>query len=224
MPLVLPKAVDDRSSNLAFIKTLSNPFGRTLRRLIKTVRKLQNYYSRRVLKIQKEYVRRKRNLWTVTMLFIKKNDNVLEIGFGNGKAITLVGGIVSDGKIVGIDRSFKKCAIAKRHIAEKNNIFLLNSSVEDFSVSMKFNKVYSINSIPFWLSPKEGLLNIRNHLSPDGIVAITMQPILGAPDESAIKWGRRIRDYLGQTHYCDIKEYRKRIGGTLAICVTAKIR
>ena len=58
----------------------------------------------------KAYGRRgtEKHEWTISLLNVEKEDNVLEIGFGPGIAIQRLTQIVQDGKIIGVDY-FKRC-------------------------------------------------------------------------------------------------------------------
>ena len=51
-----------------------------------------------------------KNKWTISLLNVKKDDNVLEIGFGPGIGIELTSKVIQDGKIIGIDYSRKNGA------------------------------------------------------------------------------------------------------------------
>lgn len=62
-------------------------------------------------------MKRDRFRWALEVLPIQPNDRVLEVGCGHGVALSLVGARLSAGHVLGIDRSAKMTALAKKRNA-----------------------------------------------------------------------------------------------------------
>lgn len=118
--------------------------------------------------------------WTISLLDIKPNDRILEIGFGPGFAIELISKITSEGFIAGVDHS----KVMVRHASKRNAKALRDGKVTlqlgSASNMPKFNepfdKIFTINSIHFWNEPIDCLKGLRQLLRPGGLIAVTLQP------------------------------------------------
>lgn len=112
------------------------------------------------------------NEWILDMLKLQREDNILEIGFGMGLAIKAAAGIVTEGKVKGVDISplmvNKAMKICKNEI-NKGRVELNQGDVfqQNFS-SDSFTKVYAINVIYFWDSIERNLEEIYRILKPGG--------------------------------------------------------
>jgi ubiquinone/menaquinone biosynthesis C-methylase UbiE len=118
--------------------------------------------------------------WTISLLGIKPDDRVLEVGFGPGIAIELASRLAVDGCVVGIDHS----EVMLRQATRRNARAVRNRQVELHLGSVAelprfaepFDKVFTINSIHFWEEPLERLKELRRVLKPGGMIAVTLQP------------------------------------------------
>ncbi len=139
---------------------------------------------------------RERNFWTLSLLVIKPDDRVLEIGFGPGVAIQNICKIVTDGFVVGIDHSpvmVRQARKRNRVAMNEGRADLMLASVLDLPhFSEPFDKVFAINAFQFWEEPLEILKNLKGILKPGGLIALTLQPgIKKATDADAKKrWSR----------------------------------
>ena len=105
------------------------------------------------------------NEWTLALLGISSAENILEIGYGPGKAIQKAYMACPKCKIVGVDHSEEMLASASRLNREAiaaGTVDLKVGNVEslDFSDST-FDKAFSINCIYFWPEPSQER-HIRN--------------------------------------------------------------
>lgn len=132
-----------------------------------------------------------KNKWTVSLLDIEKDDHVLEIGFGPGLGLHAVSKIVQEGKIVGIDYSEKmlKQAFKRNKVAIQNGqMELIQADVQNLPFfDFTFDKVFTINSIIFWDKPIVALSAIREMMSENGIIAVTVQPFTKGATEETVK-------------------------------------
>src|SRR6266540_1811922 len=130
---------------------------------------------------------RARNAWTISMLNIQPNDQVLEIGFGRGQAIQEIAKLTPNGFVAGIDLSHTMVAQASKRnsAAIRSGRVLLKQGAESplpFEDN-KFNKVFAVNSMQFWSNPIAGLQEVRRVLKPSGRVVITIQPMWAKTEE-----------------------------------------
>jgi SAM-dependent methyltransferase len=118
--------------------------------------------------------------WTLSLLDLRPEDRVLEVGFGPGVAIELLSRIVSNGMVVGVDHSEVMMRQAARRNAEairNGRVELHTGSVSALPVfNLPFDKVLTINSIHFWHEPDECLRNLWKLIKPGGRIAVTLQP------------------------------------------------
>jgi ubiquinone/menaquinone biosynthesis C-methylase UbiE len=109
-------------------------------------------------------------------LSVEKNDYALEIGFGPGTLIKKIAERLDNGIIEGIDLSKSMVAIAQK----KNRKHINNGKVQihlgEFDAVVFedncFDKIFSVNTIYFWKSPKTTISKICRILKPGGKVVI----------------------------------------------------
>ncbi len=130
---------------------------------------------------------RQRNAWTISMLDIQPDDQVLEIGFGPGQAIQEVVKLTPNGFVAGIDLSDTMVMQAsKRNSAaiRSGRVLLQQGSESPLPFEdNKFNKVFAVNSMQFWSNPIAGLQEVRRVLKPGGRVVITIQLMWAKTEE-----------------------------------------
>jgi ubiquinone/menaquinone biosynthesis C-methylase UbiE len=133
---------------------------------------------------------RLRNEWTLSLLDIRRDDRILEVGCGPGALIQALSARATEGLVVGVDLSPIMLQQAARRNAEairEGRVRLqlgpaLALPFEDAS----FDKALSANSLPFWPDQEAGVKEIRRVLMPGGVIAIILQPIW-ARTESEVK-------------------------------------
>jgi SAM-dependent methyltransferase len=152
---------------------------------------------------------RKRNEWAVSLLDMRSDDRVLEIGFGPGLAIRELGRLAAEGCVCGIDHSELMLRRAKRLNAEglrRGAVDLRLASVEDLPAFDKpFDKILAVNAMMFWRQPVR-LEELRRLLRSGGLIAIAHQPRgPGASDETSAAKGREMEAALRQAGFSDVR-------------------
>lgn len=165
-----------------------------------------------------------KNEWTLSLLHLEEDDNVLEIGFGPGIGIELASKAIESGKIIGIDYSEKMLQQARKRnkkAINKGIVQLIHTDIENIpSFNFMFDKVYSINSIIFWKEPIKTLKDIRQIMNNNGVIAITVQPFKkGATEETAKQLGSDIVKQLKEAGFSDIKVELKQMKQVASVCV-----
>lgn len=126
----------------------------------------------------------KRIEWAVEILAVKPDDRILEIGCGNGAAVSLICERLTTGRITAIDRSEKMVALAReRNAAEiKCGTATIHHAdlLETGLPSEAFNKVFLFNLNVFWMDPVAELNEVRRLLAPSGTFFIFHNPPPGA--------------------------------------------
>src|SRR3954469_23871482 len=112
-----------------------------------------------------------RFVWAVDTLAVHPADRLLEVGCGQGVAVSLVCERLTRGTITAIDRSPKMIEMARRrnreHVDAGRAAFEA-IALEDADLGeRRFDKVFAFNCAPFWLAPEEALGAVREHLAPD---------------------------------------------------------
>ncbi len=158
---------------------------------------------------------RERNAWTISMLDIQPDDQVLEIGFGPGQAIQEVVKLTPNGFVAGIDLSDAMVVQAsKRNAAAiRSGRVLLQQGAESplpFEDN-KFNKVFAVNSMQFWSNPIEGLQEVRRVLKPGGRVVITIQPMWAKTEKEVQSVAEKLVFQLKQVGFKQVRLETRRI-------------
>lgn len=148
--------------------------------------------------------------WTISLLDIKPDDRILEIGFGPGFAIELISKIASEGFIAGVDHS----EVMIRHASKRNARALregkvalqLGSASNMPKFQEPFDKIFTINSIHFWNEPIDCLKELRKLLRPGGLIAVTLQPrSRSATDATTKEVGNEIGKNLEHAGFTQIR-------------------
>jgi ubiquinone/menaquinone biosynthesis C-methylase UbiE len=151
-----------------------------------------------------------RNEWTLELLGLKPQDNLLEVGFGPGIAIEKAAKIVTQGLIIGVDHSEAMLQQARKRNAaaiRRDAVRLYLGTVETLPVfDMTFDKIYSSNVVQFWSDPVATLRKLRGLLTPGGRIATTYMPRhSGATHADTLEKARTITSYLEDAGYSSIR-------------------
>lgn len=153
--------------------------------------------------------------WTLSLLDIRPNDRVLEVGFGPGFAIEQVGRMATKGSIVGVDHSEVMVRQASkrnaRDIREGKVVLRLGSASDLPKFDKPFDKIFTINSIHFWHEPIDCLKELRKLLTFGGLIAVTLQPrSRSATDSTTREIGEEVAKNLEHAGFSQVRlEIRK---------------
>jgi ubiquinone/menaquinone biosynthesis C-methylase UbiE len=118
--------------------------------------------------------------WVIGQLGVQPTDQVLEVGFGPGMGIEILAGLMTAGRVEGIDLSPEMIAQATARNAEaiKNGrVALRRGTVESLPFEDDtFDKALAINSMQLWPDVAAGLREIRRVMRPGGRVAFGFTP------------------------------------------------
>ena len=153
---------------------------------------------------------RRRNTWAVSLLDVRPEDRVLEIGFGPGIAIRELGRLAPYGYVCGIDHSELMLRRAKRLNAEgieRGVVDLRLASVDNLpAFDEPFDKVLAVNAMMFWGEPVSRLEQLRRLLRSGGLIAVAHQPRgPGASDETSAAKGRELEAALAQAGFDEVR-------------------
>nr|WP_322623209.1 class I SAM-dependent methyltransferase [uncultured Flavobacterium sp.] len=115
---------------------------------------------------------------TIDQLDVNKGQNILEVGFANGRHIPYLFEKETDISYTGIEISDAMIAASKENniqLSDEKKIELLkteNNGILDFDKEA-FDICYSVNTIYFWKNPLRHLIEIYRILKPKGTFALT---------------------------------------------------
>jgi SAM-dependent methyltransferase len=153
---------------------------------------------------------RRRNSWAVSLLDVRRDDRVLEIGFGPGLAISELSRIAVEGYVWGIDHSELMLRWARRRNADglrRGVVDLRLGSVDELpEFDTPLDKILAVNTMLFWSAPVARLAELRCLLRPGGLIAVAHQPRgPGATDETSAVKGREIAAALDRAGFSEVR-------------------
>jgi SAM-dependent methyltransferase len=148
---------------------------------------------------------RERSRWVLSLLDLRPDDRVLEIGFGPGVDVQRVSRVASF--VAGIDHSAVMVQQARRRNRSAIRAGLVD--VRQASVAQPlpfadgaFTKVFAINSFQFWPDPIASVRELRRVLRRGGLLAIAIQPRWkGATDGDVRRVGDEISALLRENGF-----------------------
>jgi SAM-dependent methyltransferase len=119
------------------------------------------------------------NELTVDLLAVGPRDRVLEIGYGPGTALGLLGERAAQGLVAGVDPSAEMARQARgrnRALLRRGRLklALARSARLPFGAG-QFDRVCTVNTIYFWPTPRADLAEIRRVLEPGGRAVLTFR-------------------------------------------------
>jgi protein-L-isoaspartate O-methyltransferase len=164
-----------------------------------------------------------RLLWAVSALDVQPADRILEIGCGQGIAVSLVCDRLNAGRIVALDRSAVMADAAARRNAA--NIAMGKAVVAsgDFASACPqgtFDKIFSVNVSAFWKLPGDGVGVLAQRLAPGGRLYVFHQPPKAVRNREVIEKAAEVlalQGFLLEDVLCEDMEPAP------AICLTAGV-
>ena len=100
-------------------------------------------------------------------------DNVLDVGCGSGWLSRRIAGVVTEGRVVGMDISDEMIRIARRNSLPHDNLLFVTGEVAEIPWEPNFfTHAISVESSYYWPSPAAGAREILRVLRPGGSVWI----------------------------------------------------
>jgi cyclopropane fatty-acyl-phospholipid synthase-like methyltransferase len=161
--------------------------------------------------------------WVAETLAVKPDDRLLEIGCGQGVAVSLVCEKLAGGKVVAIDRSAKMVEMATKRNAEciaAGNAEIVTGAFPDVDLGdEQFTKIFASHINVFWRQPDRELAAVRSLLVPAGSFYLFSQPLDRAKIEESVN---RALVNLECAGFIEVKTVSEDIDGGPIICVAAR--
>ncbi|MDB4894444.1 MAG: hypothetical protein JWN15_706 [Firmicutes bacterium] len=142
------------------------------------------------------------NRWAVSLLNVRADDAILEIGFGPGVSIQLLARLAVRGRVTGVDPSPVMVRQATRRNAaavRAGRVALQAGSVDALPFAdAQFDKVLSVNNIMLWPGPHESLREVYRVLKPGGLLVIALNPRWAKNAGDVEQMGRELFDHVAQ--------------------------
>jgi len=119
------------------------------------------------------------NELTVAQLEAGPRDRVLEIGYGPGTALALLGKQASEGFVAGVDPSVEMARQARRRnhlLIRRGRVGLaIGTSAHLPFLSGQFDRACATNTLYFWPTPPADLAEMHRVLKPGGRAVLTFR-------------------------------------------------
>ena len=168
------------------------------------------------------YENRERNHWAVSLLTIRPEDYVLEIGFGPGLAIQEVATVAREGFVAGIDQSAVMVQQARKRTAatETERVEIQQGSITALPYcDVFFDKVYAINVLHHCAHSLQALHEMWRVLKPGGLAAIVEQPRAATSDAQVQALAEEWSAQLAAAGFTQIKRLFKPMRPATSIAV-----
>lgn len=168
-----------------------------------------------------------RNNWTINLLEIEKDHQVLELGCGPGIGLKAAAARLETGRVTGIDHSSVMLKQAGRRLNSEMALgkCILQSGGLDWLAEHQnsFDRVYSANVIQFLPDLEEAFQAIFISLKSGGIVATTYQPRHENPTRwDALDMSEQIQKVMKNLGFAEVSHNELLLKPVPAICVVGK--
>lgn len=113
-------------------------------------------------------------------LELEPADRLLEVGFGHGRTLAAAAGLVTKGRLAGVDPSEVMLDIARKRndgLRRAGRLELVRGTSERLPFADgDFNKLLSVHTIYFWPQPARDLAELHRVLEPGGRLVIGFRP------------------------------------------------
>ena len=134
--------------------------------------------------------------WAIDRLAAREGERIAEIGCGNGRAIAILQQQVSPGFVLGIDRSERAIARARRvHAASiaSGQVAMVHREFTAARPDTPMDRVFAVNVNAFWHAPRRCFEEVSQWLRPRGSLLLVFEaPTPGRAD--AIARSLSVRD------------------------------
>ena len=135
--------------------------------------------------------------WTISLLNLQSEDQILEAGFGAGHAIERVAALAANGHVWGIDLSQAMVRAASRRNAQAIKAGQVILRCGDLTTlpfpDSQFDKVFSIQTLYFWPDPPRALAEVFRVLKPGGVLVVTLSTgKIGAAELTGLEHYQRV--------------------------------
>ena len=141
---------------------------------------------------------RQMTTYAVERLSIEPQHAVLDIGFGGGEALKLMGQRAYKGLVVGIDISDTMLRHAQRTYATwitQGRIRVGKGSVESIPfASDSFDRICTINTVYFWNELSGAAHEVHRALKPGGLIVIAFRPRSDMSTLEIVRYGFKLYD------------------------------
>src|SRR5579884_1694021 len=148
---------------------------------------------------------RMRNQWTLSLLDIRPDDHILEVGFGPGALIQHLAAKATAGYVAGVDMSPLMLKQASKRNVEaigEGRVHLRTGSALELPFEdASFDKALSANSIHIWSDRLAGVKEIYRVLKPGGEIAIILQPVWARTDDEVKAIGEDMMNLLTEADF-----------------------
>lgn len=170
---------------------------------------------------------RQRSLWVLSLLDLRPDARVLEIGFGSGADIHRAAKRVPKGLFAGIDHSevmLRQATHRNKSAIKQGRVQLQLASVSSLPYQPDtFDVVFSINVAQFWASPVNTAAEIRRVLKPGGLVVLAIQPRnKGANEQTASDTAETLFRTLTAAGFASVRQDRKPMKPVSTVCARGR--
>lgn len=145
---------------------------------------------------------------------LKGDENILDIGCGDGRFTLLLATQYTKGDVIGIDPSDSMMNKANS-LKKPQNLTFLKEKAETYSLPKRFDLIVSIHTLHWVKDQKQALSNMLNHLKPGGKIYFILAPSKeGLPFDRALKstlkkWHKEFAHFENNQYFYDMETYRK---------------
>jgi cyclopropane fatty-acyl-phospholipid synthase-like methyltransferase len=169
---------------------------------------------------------RKINKWSIQKLQLRKQDNILEIGYGPGFGIKTMMDNYPSITVDGIDLSaemHEEAAKRNQEWIKAGRLTLSVGDVVNYNPAKQFSKILSVNNYPLWNESTKSLKHLYVLMEKGGRIVLTVQPREeGATDQTAKQLGERIKRDLVNAGFKNPAVFFKKVRPVLTVSVTAQ--
>jgi ubiquinone/menaquinone biosynthesis C-methylase UbiE len=164
-----------------------------------------------------------RLLWAAEVLTIAPDDRILEVGCGQGVAVSLVCERLDNGRITAVDRSPKMIEMAaRRNRDQADKARFIAASLEEADLGDEvYDKVFAVH-VAALHRPGAGLDTVRRRLAPGGRLYLFSQAPGWKTASPAARFGAELNGVLKDADFEIEENLVKDLGSGFAAAVIAR--